>query len=407
MKNTLRALVLFTLIMPVCRAQIPQLISYSGVLSDSSGAVVPDGEYTVHFSIYDDATNGNLVWQEKATISIMHGQLHHHLGTYEPLNIKFIEPLWLGVAIDGAAEMLPRLQFTAAAYAFAAETSRSVTGETNFFPAAGAVGIGLPDSAQKALDVNGVIRSRAGGFEFPDGSVQTSAAAGSGGNSGNSLSASDGEPENAVFVDNDGDVGIGTTRPRAGFHVEKSEIILNGHTRIGKLEIAAPNSFVHWHLRTGDDVPGLAPHQLHFQYSVFGNYRSNFSLISNGNTIFHNNVGIGTPIPREKLSVNGRIRAKEVIVTQKNWPDFVFDKSYNLLPLAAVEKFIAEKGHLPDMPSAVEVEKNDVQLGDLQAKLLQKIEELTLHLIQLKKENDALENRIAAIEKSTKGVTHD
>ncbi|KAA3612681.1 MAG: hypothetical protein DWQ05_18710 [Calditrichaeota bacterium] len=399
---------LFFCLANLIQAQIPKVISYQGLLSESTGTPVTDGEHTVHFRIYDDSTSGQIEWQESALIQINQGILSHNLGTVIPLEIPFTKAYWLGITIGDGAELEPRLRFTAAAYSLGSVNSQNLVGTRNRFPSEGNVGIGLETAPESALDVNGTIRSREGGFQFPDGSVQTTAASGSAISSGNSLDASDGDPANALFINANGDVGIGTTQPKAGLHVEKSAIKLNGHTQINRLQITTPRTFVHWHLRTGDDVPGLAPHQLHFQYDVYGNYKTNFSLISNGNAVFHHNVGIGTNIPRERLSVNGRIRAREVLVTQKNWPDFVFDPSYSLMPLATIEKFIAENQHLPGIPSAMEAEKDAVPLGDMQAKLLQKIEELTLYLIEIKKENTELASRLATLEsdKSSKKVSN-
>ncbi|ACU03282.1 hypothetical protein [Pedobacter heparinus] len=94
------------------------------------------------------------------------------------------------------------------------------------------------------------------------------------------------------------------------------------------------------------------------------------------------NVGIGTISAAEKLAVKGNIRAKEVKVENANWPDYVFTKYYQLPTLQQTENHIKEKGHLPGIPSASEVKANGIDLGDMNAKLLQKIEELTLHLIE-------------------------
>ncbi|ANH80050.1 hypothetical protein A8C56_02790 [Niabella ginsenosidivorans] len=97
------------------------------------------------------------------------------------------------------------------------------------------------------------------------------------------------------------------------------------------------------------------------------------------------NVGIGVLIPSEKLSVNGNIRAKEIKVETANWPDYVFKPGYQLMPLNRVESFIQEHGHLPDVPSAREVAEKGIDVGANQAILLKKIEELTLHIIELEK----------------------
>jgi hypothetical protein len=104
-------------------------------------------------------------------------------------------------------------------------------------------------------------------------------------------------------------------------------------------------------------------------------------------------VGIGTKNPTERLSVKGKIRAQEIKVeadNNTNWPDYVFKKDYPLPKLADVEKHIHEKGHLPEVPSAKEVEKEGIALGANQAVLLKKIEELTLYMIDMQKSMEKL-----------------
>ncbi len=103
------------------------------------------------------------------------------------------------------------------------------------------------------------------------------------------------------------------------------------------------------------------------------------------------NVGIGTLDPGSwKLAVNGNIRAKEIKV-ETGWSDFVFDPDYDLPSLKEVENYIKQHGHLKDIPSQKEVEKNGVNLGEINSKLLQKIEELTLYIIQLNNKINELE----------------
>jgi hypothetical protein len=111
-------------------------------------------------------------------------------------------------------------------------------------------------------------------------------------------------------------------------------------------------------------------------------------------------VGIGTSSPKNKLDVNGTIHSKEVKVDMLNWSDFVFKKEYNLPTLQEVEKHIAEKGHLENIPTEKEVLENGINLGEMNAKLLQKIEELTLYSIQ---QNKKIEEQSKEIE-SLKGL---
>lgn len=96
-------------------------------------------------------------------------------------------------------------------------------------------------------------------------------------------------------------------------------------------------------------------------------------------------VGIGTDSPTEELEVNGTIRSKEVKVEASLWPDYVFASDYELMSLKETEAFIQQKGHLPHIPSAEEVETNGIAVGEMNARLLEKIEELTLHQIELLK----------------------
>lgn len=106
--------------------------------------------------------------------------------------------------------------------------------------------------------------------------------------------------------------------------------------------------------------------------------------------IVNGRVGIGTTTPREHLSVNGNIRAKEVKVEAANWPDYVFLPDYPLIPLPALEAYIDEHGHLPGIPTADEVAADGIGLAEMNRKLLEKVEELTLHLIELKKVVDTM-----------------
>ncbi len=114
----------------------------------------------------------------------------------------------------------------------------------------------------------------------------------------------------------------------------------------------------------------------------FGNY---YMFISD-----KGNVSIGTDDSKGyKFAVKGKMIAEEIVVKlHGNWPDFVFKKEYGLMSLEDVECFIKEHSHLPNIPSASEVEEAGIPLGEMNAKLLQKIEELTLYLIELKKENE-------------------
>lgn len=116
------------------------------------------------------------------------------------------------------------------------------------------------------------------------------------------------------------------------------------------------------------------------------------------------NVGIGTTLfnnPNNyKLAVNGKLGAKEVVIetNTSTWPDYVFNENYKLPTLSEVETFIKVNKHLPEIPSANTIGKQGINVAEMDAAILKKVEELTLYLIQLKNENDALKVRVSQLE---------
>jgi hypothetical protein len=113
-------------------------------------------------------------------------------------------------------------------------------------------------------------------------------------------------------------------------------------------------------------------------------------------------IGIGTTTPEYKLDIVGTARAHEIRVNTQKTADFVFEPDYQLPALDSVKMFIQQNRHLPGIPSAQQMEKEGINLGNLQIDLLQKIEELTLHLIRATERAEHQEKRIAEQEKRIK-----
>jgi hypothetical protein len=194
-----------------------------------------------------------------------------------------------------------------------------------------------------------------------------------------------------------GRVGIGTTSPVNTFQVQHA-------TTNYETSLTLKNTANHIAARVGITLENDYGNQTVIYKQASGNSDANDLIIysASGDTrLFTSgterlrinnagNIGIGTETPREKLSVNGKIRAQEIKVEATNWPDYVFAKDYSIPTLAETEKHISEKGHLPGIPSAEEVKNNGIDLGEMNAKLLQKIEELTLHLIEKDKQLNQL-----------------
>ncbi|MEO9802467.1 MAG: hypothetical protein ABJF04_04430 [Reichenbachiella sp.] len=110
------------------------------------------------------------------------------------------------------------------------------------------------------------------------------------------------------------------------------------------------------------------------------------------------NVGIGVN-PSDKLTVDGRIRSEEVKVEIVNGPDYVFEDNYELLTLQETKQYISTNKHLPEIPSAKEMETNGVDVGEMNMRLLKKIEELTLHMIRIDEELQQLKSENAELKK--------
>ena len=207
-----------------------------------------------------------------------------------------------------------------------------------------------------------------------------------------------------MIISEEGNVGIGTPDPT--FTIGKGLVI--SHSNAGlKFNTTADGGWGFTEYSKNDAVKFIAGYR-----DSDESYRiiSGTTLGSSNGIIVTNNgsVGIGNANPAPstyKLAVSGKIGATEIEVKQ-NIPDYVFEKEYNLRSLGQVEAFIKEEGHLPDIPSAKEFEGRRVAIGEMQEKHLQKIEELTLYLIEQNKMLQQQANKIAQLEQKLEEIQH-
>lgn len=270
------------------------------------------------------------------------------------------------------------------------------------------VGIGLTSAAEK-LDVSGNILS--------SGTIRGSGLISTNGNftsfSSTNFSFITNSTTRLTILNSNGNVGIGTTNPSELLHVNGS---IRGN-QSGAIRISSGNGTLDVGARSSsygnidtDRAAFLFNKKLIVDEGIISSYDEALTFQAAGTTAMtiltsSGNIGIGTTLSSNpnsyKLAVNGKIGAKEVQVetSSATWPDFVFMPDYKLMPLADVEQYLKLYKHLPDVPSATEIETNGHRLGEMDATLLKKIEELTLYMIELKNENESLKSRLEQLEK--------
>ncbi|MGS2764554.1 hypothetical protein [Sinomicrobium sp. M5D2P9] len=197
-----------------------------------------------------------------------------------------------------------------------------------------------------------------------------------------------------------GNAGIGTTNPQGGLHI-KDENGLLIETSGFPARIRMTDGFTN--TNTKDDLLFESDGAFLFKLDQNGNGISNipgFGIFDKDNKIIffardNGNVGIGTVTPDAKFTVKGKIHTQEVKVDLAGAvaPDYVFKEDYHLRSLEEVQAHIKEKGHLPGIPSAEEMEEEGINLKEMNLRLLEKVEELTLYVIELKREIDKLKSR--------------
>ncbi|MBR6292463.1 MAG: hypothetical protein IKR33_06655 [Bacteroidales bacterium] len=216
-----------------------------------------------------------------------------------------------------------------------------------------------------------------------------------------------------MLISPSGNVGIGDTLWGVKFNVEGTSRLAGNTAVTGTLNVSGASTFGNT-LSVGGGFTATTTGSAHadLQFTV-GDNNSYVHMNAYGNVIASNNVDVGGKITAGGnitssgnlvvtgtarlgngfyCDAQGNVKVKELRVTLTDWPDYVFDAGYRLMPLSEVEGYIAENGHLPQMPSAEEVEQDGADLGEMNKLLLQKVEELTLYVIDLQRQIEELKS---------------
>jgi hypothetical protein len=129
-RTFLSIVLMMFLVTSLSLAQVPTTISYQGILTDTTGATVPNGNYNLALKLYNVATGGTALWTEEQSVAVSKGIFNVILGSATPLNLPFSEPYWLGIAVGHGIELTPRIPLTSAAYSLRAARTDSINGIT-------------------------------------------------------------------------------------------------------------------------------------------------------------------------------------------------------------------------------------------------------------------------------------
>ncbi|GHC63049.1 hypothetical protein [Ulvibacter litoralis] len=426
-------------------------INYKAVITDNDN-VVANQVVAVQFRIIKGA-GMSILYQETHTpttdangmvfLSIGEGTVN--AGVFENINWGS-DDHFLNVRVNtgGGLINMGTTQFNTVPYALHSKTAETALNPDDdwtvsgnkIYRASGDVGIGTTDP-------NSLLHLKAPGFQIGDGiHFETSGATGEDWyiymNETDDLNFRNDAFETISFQKNTGNIGIGTTDPDAKLHVEGNLKLVDGTQAVGRVLTSNADGLASWqdavvddgdwvtagpniHNGNGGNVgigtaspsgtlhiknTGTVVPALRIQNSSGA---TKFSVNTNGGTTIGINNTTGAPdnglfvagavtigttdfATGFALSVDGDVIAEDVVIQDSGaWPDYVFENDYKLLSIDEMAQVINEKKHLPGIPSAKDVEANGILIGDMQKRTMEKIEELSLYIIQLHERLKALE----------------
>lgn len=425
---------------PVRRLDFYPTMSYQGLLKDNDGKSIEDGKYNITFKIYGTEEAKEAIWKEVQEVEITNGIINCFIGAEKKLDLPFDKQYWLSVGVNN--EELPRMIMAGTPYSLHARriSEDAIVAGRN---------ISISKDEDGKLVLSGSVSSKDGSGEiynledddydgikmltcetdlwgtyYGDHSVALGYKAIACGDRSIALgdsSLAKASSSTAIgyhnYASTIGATALGYDTEATGWYSTSMGYCTKADgtaaMALGCNTEAKNNSFIYGYNARSDSsgaytfgnnvintfptsfVIGINPgaDSLYYQFFV------NRSFVSIGYTESENrSIDSCSTIPRKSFLVNGSVYAKAYKVKTTAWADYVFNDDYNLKPLSEVEDHIRKNKHLPGMITEKEALEQGVDIGDIQVKLLEKIEELTLYIIEQDKKNIRQDKLISELE---------
>ncbi|MBU4485979.1 MAG: hypothetical protein KKD38_03550 [Candidatus Delongbacteria bacterium] len=402
---------------PNSSKEVKRALSYQSMIKDSLGNAIEDGKYLISFKLYDSENSEEPVWFENQNVNITDGILNVLLGNKKRLRPElFINPLWLTLDMNG--EESEKQYVSASSYSM-----YSGLVDLNAFAPSEDVSFSLDPDGRIIIGLVNPTPTAIPSIYGDDWNFYT-------GGSNNWVFHTPDDGRQIMCIINKMHLRPNTDPsnwgPQTIFH-ENGDFQVNGNIigtknlnlsstlntnsvnskflRFGNIDTTNGYEYLKMTNLAGELVGGFMYNEnnLSFQGGSTGKDFVVYAYNDRDLVLKSNKIGgdvyIGAKSCANNLRVTGKIFATEIEVKLDVFPDYVFKKDYNLLSLSEVENHINSYGTLPGMPTEKEIVENGLNINQMQLKLVEKIEELTLHMIRLEKENNELKEMIYSANK--------